>query len=65
MASSEAGADRRFINAIGEADGADRQARKRVRQQGFRPAIERLRVQDDVAGADERQDRGCNRRHAG
>ncbi|MEY9132580.1 hypothetical protein ACVIWV_001537 [Bradyrhizobium diazoefficiens] len=57
--------DRRLVDAVGKADSADRQARKRVGQQGFRPAIERLGVQDDVAGAHEGEDRGCDGRHAG
>ncbi|MGY3290460.1 hypothetical protein ACVWWP_003527 [Bradyrhizobium sp. LM3.6] len=57
-------ADHSFVNTIGEADGADRQTRKRIRQQGFRPAIERLGVQNDIARADESQDRGCDGRHA-
>jgi hypothetical protein len=43
---------------VGKADRADRKARQRVRQQGVRAAIERLGVQDDVAGPEEGEDRG-------
>jgi hypothetical protein len=57
--------DRGFVDAVGEAHRADGEARKRLRKQGFRPAIQRLRVQNDVARADEGEDRGGNRRHAG
>jgi hypothetical protein len=57
--------DRRLIDAVGKADRADRESRQRIRQQGFRPAIKRLRVQDDVAGANEGQNCGRDGRHAG
>ena len=65
MASSAARRDCSFVDAVRKADRADGKARKRLCKQSFRPAIERLRVQDDVARADEREDRGRNRRHAG
>ena len=57
--------DRGFVDAVGKAHRADGEARKRLRKQSFGPAIERLRVQNDVARADEGEDRGRNRRHAG
>ena len=65
MASSAASSDRGFVDAVGKAHRADGETRKRLRKQSFRPAIERLRVQNDVARADEGEDRGRNRRHAG
>ena len=65
IASSAARLDGGLVDTVGKAQGADGEARKCLRKQGFRPAIERLRVQNDVAGAYEREDRGCNRRHAG
>ena len=65
MASSAASSDRGFVDPVGKAHRADGEARKRLRKQGFRPAIERLRVQNDVARADEGEDRSRNRRHAG
>ena len=54
-----------FVDAVGKTHRADRETGKRLRKQGFRSAIERLRVQNDVARADEGEDRGRNRRHAG
>src|SRR5439155_1639559 len=54
-----------FGEAVGKAHGADGEASKRLRKESFRPAIERLRVQNDVARAGESEDRGGNRRHAG
>ena len=50
--------DRGFVDAVGKTNRADRETRERLRKQGFCPAIERLRVQNDVAGADEGKDRG-------
>jgi hypothetical protein len=40
-----------FVDAVGKAHGADGEARKRLRKQSFCAAIERLRVQNDVARA--------------
>ena len=56
---------RGFVDTIGKAHSADGQIRKRLCEQSFRPAIERLRVQNDVAGARERKDGGRNCRHSG
>jgi hypothetical protein len=58
-------ADRGFVDPIGEADRADRQTCKRLGEQGFGPTIERLGMQNHVAWADEGEDRGRDRRHAG
>jgi hypothetical protein len=54
-----------FVDAVGEAHAANGETCERLRKQRFRAAIERLRVQDDVTRADEREYRGRNRRHAG
>ena len=53
-----------LAHAVDEADGADAEICHGARQQGFRSAVERLGVQNDVAGADEGQDRRGDRRHA-
>ena len=57
--------DSGFVDAVGKAHRADREARKRLREQRFRSAVERLRMQDHVARPREGENRGRNRRHAG
>jgi hypothetical protein len=57
--------DRGFVDAVGKTHRSDRETRQRLQKQRLGAAVERLRVQNDVAGADEGEDRGRNRRHAG
>ncbi len=54
-----------FVDAVGKAHRADREAGKRFRKQRFGAAIERLRMQDHVTRPCERENRGRNRRHPG
>ena len=55
----------KLVDAIDEAHGADAEARHRARQERFGSAIERLGMQDDVAGTGKGEDRRGDRRHAG
>jgi len=55
----------RLVDAVDEAHRADAEVCHGVREQRFRPAVQRLGMQDDVARAGEREDRGGDRRHAG
>ena len=54
-----------LADAVDESDGADAETCHGARQQCFGSAVERLGMQDDVAGAGEGQDRRGDRRHAG
>ena len=58
-------ADARLVHPVGETDGLDAHGRQCLRHQGLGPAVERLRMQDDVARARIGEDRGGDRRHAG
>jgi hypothetical protein len=57
--------DRGLVDTIGKADRSDGKAGKSLGEQGFGATIEWLGVEDHVARADEGEDRGRNRRHAG
>ena len=57
-------ADARLVHAVGETDGLDTHRRQRLRDKRLGAAIERLRMQDDVARARIGEDRGGDRRHA-
>ena len=52
------------VGAIGEAEGGDVEGAHLFRQQRLRAAVERAAMQDRVARAQERKQRGGNRRHA-
>ena len=58
-------AHRRFTYPIREARSADAEIEEGSGQQRFGAAIERLRMQDGIAGAGESQKRRGDRRHAG
>ena len=57
--------DSGFVDAVGKAHRADREAGKRFRKQRFGAAIEWLRMQDHVARPYEGENRGRDRRHPG
>ena len=58
-------ADARLVHAVGEAHGLYVHGLQRPRYQRLGSAVERLRVQDDVARAKIGKDRRGDRRHAG
>ncbi|EGE60534.1 hypothetical protein RHECNPAF_14110012 [Rhizobium etli CNPAF512] len=55
---------RAFADAIGKADGGDAEIEEGLRQQGFRAAVERLRMQDRITRPDEGEQGRGDRRHA-
>ncbi len=56
---------RSLVDAVGETDGGNAEVEEGLRQQRFGAAVERLRMQNRVAGPDEGEQRGGDRRHAG
>jgi hypothetical protein len=59
------GLDGGRVSAVREAVRLDAEIGQGAAEQGLRAAIERLAVQDDIAGPRGRQDGGRDRRHAG
>ncbi|MGX1256680.1 hypothetical protein AB7M37_001176 [Sinorhizobium fredii] len=59
------GADGRFVNAIGKADGMDAEIEEGLGEQRLGAAVKRLRMQDRIARPHEGKQRGGDCRHAG